>query len=57
MKSYMILPIVAIFLVAISLGDELWSLPYLMKMIPALILLILSVILLTLDLRKKKQVK
>jgi hypothetical protein len=56
-KSYTILPIVAIFLIAISVGDKLWSLPYLLKTIPALTLLLLSVILLTIDLRKKNQNK
>jgi len=56
-KSYAILPIVAIFLIAISVGDKLWSLPYLLKTIPALILLLISLILLTIDLRKKNRIK
>jgi len=57
MKNYVILPIVAIFLIAISVGDKLWPLPYLLKTVPALTLLLISVILLTFDLRKKNRVK
>jgi len=52
-QSYTILPIIAIFLIAISVGDELWSLPYLLKTIPALTLLLTSAIFLIIDLRKK----
>lgn len=57
MKTYAILPIVAIFLIAMSVGDDLWSLPYLLKTISALSLLLASVILLFIDLRKKDRVK
>jgi len=56
-KNYTILPIVAIFLIAMSVGDELWSLTYLLKTIPALLLLLISIILLTIDLRKKNRIK
>ena len=57
MKSYAILPIVAIFLIAMSVSDEFLSLPYLLKTIPALGLILISVILLTIDLRKKYRYK
>ena len=56
-KTYAILPIVAIFLIAMSVGDDLWSLPYLLKTIPALSLLLVSLILLIIDLRKKDRIK
>jgi len=57
MKSYAILPIVAIFLIAMSVSDKFLSLSYLLKTIPALTLLLISVILLTIDLRKKNRIK
>ncbi len=55
MKTYAVLPIVAIFLIAMSVGDKLGSLFYLLKTIPALSLLLISVILLIIDLRKKRR--
>ncbi len=42
MKQIYILPIIAIFLVAFSVGDKLWSLAYLLKTIHALILMIIT---------------
>ena len=57
MKSYTILPIVAIFLIAMSVSDKFVSLPYLLKTIPALTLLLVSLILLVIDLRKKHRIK
>lgn len=57
MKIYLILPIVAIFLIAISVGKPLRSLSYLLTSIPALILLFLSAILIVKELRKKNQTK
>ncbi len=57
MKLYTILPIVAIFLIAMSTGDKLWSLSYMLKVVPALIFIAISVVLLILDLRKKSQEK
>jgi hypothetical protein len=57
MKTYTSLPIVAIFLIAMSVSDKFLSLPYLLKTIPALTLLLISVILLIIDLRKKNRIK
>lgn len=53
MQKYTVLPIVAIFLIAMSSGDKLWSFAYLLKIIPAFTLMIISVILLTINLRKR----
>jgi hypothetical protein len=53
MKKYQFLPIIAIFLIAMSVGDQLWSLPYLLKTIPALSILLITLILLIIDFKKK----
>lgn len=55
MKNRIVLPIVAIFLVAMSVGDKLWSLPYLLKIIPAFILILIYVIWLIIDLMKRNK--
>jgi len=55
MKSYTILPVIAVFLIALSVGDEMWSLSYLIKTIPALVLIIISVILLAIEIKKKNR--
>lgn len=54
MKHILILPIVAILLIASSIGDEWGSIPYLLKIIPALILLIITVVVLF---RNSKKIK
>jgi len=55
MKNYAILPIVAIFLIAMSVSDKFMSLPYLLKTIFALTLILISLIFLIIDLRKRNR--
>ena len=44
-----VLPIISIFLIACSVGDKLWSFEYLIKIIPALLLLAISIVLIFID--------
>ena len=55
MKNYIILPIVALFLAAMSAGDERWSFSYLIKAIPALVLVIIAVLMLIKELKNQKK--
>lgn len=54
MKNIIILPIIAILLIATSVGDEWGSTAYLIKIIPAFILLVITVIVLLRNLKKQK---
>ena len=54
MKNILILPVIAILLIVTSLGDEWGSTPYLIKIIPAFILLIITVVLLLKNQKKTK---
>ena len=54
MKNIVILPIVAIFLIASSIGDEWGSTAYLIKIIPAFILLVITVVVLLKNSKKAK---
>jgi hypothetical protein len=54
MKHIVILPIAAIILIAMSIGDEWGSFPYLLKIIPAFILLVITIIFLLKDSKKTK---
>lgn len=56
MKNYIVLPIIALFLAAMSANDESWSFFYLIKAIPALVLIIIAVILLLKELKKQKKI-
>lgn len=55
MKNILVLPIVAILLIITSVGDEWGSVRYLIKIIPAFILLVITVILLLKNQKKPKQ--
>ena len=55
MKHILILPVVAILLIATSVGDEWGSTPYLLKIIPAFILLVITVVLLLKNQKKSKE--
>jgi hypothetical protein len=55
MKHIIILPVIAILLIATSIGDEWGSTSYLIKIIPAFILLVVTVILLVKNQKKPKQ--
>ena len=57
MKSFTLLPIMAIFLIAMSVGDQLESLPYLMKTIPAFILIVISEIIIIKKMKKAKKIQ
>lgn len=52
MKNIVILPIIAILLIATSIGDEWGSTAYLIKIIPAFILLAITVFLLLRGMKK-----
>ncbi|HNX54967.1 MAG TPA: hypothetical protein PLG33_08955 [Prolixibacteraceae bacterium] len=54
MKNILILPVIAILLIVTSIGDEWGSTPYLIKIIPAFILLIITVVLLLKNQKKTK---
>lgn len=54
MKNIIILPVIAILLIATSIGNEWGSTAYLLKIVPAFILLIITVIIL---LRNQKKTK
>jgi hypothetical protein len=54
MKNLLILPIVAILLIATSIGDEWGSTAYLIKIIPAFILLSITIIVLIKNSKKAK---
>jgi hypothetical protein len=56
MKNYIVLPIIALFLAAMSAGDELWSFSYLIKAIPALVLIIIAVLMLIKELKNQKKI-
>lgn len=55
MKHILIFPIIAILLIATSVGDEWGSVSYLIKIIPAFILLVITVILLLKNQKKTKK--
>lgn len=55
MKDILIFPVIAILLIATSVGDEWGSVPYLLKIIPAFILLVITVVLLVKNQKKTKQ--
>lgn len=54
MKNIIILPVIAILLIATSIGDEWGSTAYLLKIVPAFILLVITVVML---LRNQKKTK
>lgn len=54
MKNILILPVVAILLIATAIGDEWGSTSYLLKIIPAFILLLITVIVLLKNLKNSK---
>ena len=54
MKNLLILPIVAILLIVTSIGDEWGSTAYLIKIIPASILLAITIIVLIKNSKKAK---
>jgi len=55
MKNIIVLPIFAILLIATSVGDEWGSVPYLLKIIPAFILLVITVVLLLKNQKKTRE--
>ena len=55
MKNIVALPIFAILLIATSVGDEWGSVPYLLKIIPAFILLVITVVVLLKNQKKSRQ--
>lgn len=55
MKNIIILPILAILLIATSVGDEWGSVLYLLKIIPAFILLVITVVLLLKNQKKTRE--
>ena len=56
MKNYIILPIVALILAAMSAGDERWSFSYLIKAIPAIVLILIAVLMLIKELKNQKKI-
>lgn len=52
-KLIKILPFIAIFLIAMSIGDKLWSLSYCIKVIPALLMLVITSINIIIYLKNK----
>jgi len=56
MKNYIVLPIVALILAAMSAGDERWSFLYLIKAIPALVLIIIAALMLIKELKNQKKI-
>lgn len=55
MKNILILPVIAILLIVTSAGDEWGSVSYLIKIIPAFILLAITVVLLLKNQKKQKK--
>lgn len=55
MKNILVLPLFAILLIATSVGDEWGSVPYLLKIIPAFILLVITVVVLFKDQKKTRE--
>jgi len=55
MKNILVLPIFAILLIVTSIGDEFGSTPYLLKIIPAFILLVITVVVLLKNQKKTRQ--
>ena len=54
MKNIIILPVIAILLIATSIGDEWGSAAYLLKIVPAFILLVITVVILLKNQKKTK---
>jgi formate hydrogenlyase subunit 3/multisubunit Na+/H+ antiporter MnhD subunit len=55
MKNILVLPLFAILLIATSVGDEWGSVPYLLKIIPAFILLVITVVVLFKNQKKTRE--